>query len=171
MNELFRKAIDTFIFTLLVAFSILSFLLQFNIKNNEPLVVDDEFLPFFEEFKKDAKKYQVTPDFSNMSTTFTGELSEGVLAYCLPKFNTIKVSRPKWNRLDVLSKKLLLYHEWGHCTLRREHVIQEYNYGILTCPDSIMYPFIDPTVRCYDLSPQWYDKELFTNVNNREIIP
>jgi hypothetical protein len=171
MNNLFGKIIDTFIILVLTVSSIVCFILQFNIKTNEPLLMDDEFLPFFENFKKDADKYKVVPDFKNMSTTFTNELPEGVLAYCLPKFNTIKVSRAKWNRLDPLSRKLLLYHEWGHCALRREHVEYTYNYSIITCPDSIMYPYIDPTVRCYDLSPQWYDKELFTNLNNRETIP
>ena len=156
---------------LFVVFAIISFFLQFNLKNNEPLVIDDEFLPFFEQFKRDARKYQVVPNFSNMSITFTEHLEDGVLAYCLPKLNIIKVSRHRWNRVDTLTKKLLLYHEWGHCTLRREHVVEQYNYGILTCPDSIMYPYIEPAVRCYDLSPEWYDRELFTNVNNREMIP
>lgn len=170
MNS-FNKIVDFFIIVILLFTSIVTYIIQTNIKKNNPLIIDKEFIPFFEAFKKDAEKYNVVPDFKNMTTTFTPELSENILAYCLPRFNSIKVSKAKWDRLDNVSRKLLLYHEWGHCTLRRDHVEDIHQNILSTCPDSIMHPYIDPIVKCYNINTDWYDKELFTNFNNREIIP
>jgi hypothetical protein len=171
MNNLFDRIVDTFIMVVILFTTGATLLIQFNINKNSPLLIDEQFLPFFEEFKKDAAKYDVTPNFKNMTTTFLPDISDNILAYCMPKFNTIKVSRKKWDTLDHISRKLLLYHEWGHCTLKREHVEDRDSKYISVCPDSIMYPYIDPIVRCYNINTNWYDKELFTNFNNREVIP
>lgn len=171
MNSLFHKIIDTFIITMVLFICVATFVLTLNIKKNQPLFTEKEFIPLLEEFKKDANKYKIVPDFRNMSTTFTPTLPEGVLAYCVPVFNAIKVSKEKWDELDDLSKKLLLYHEWGHCALKREHVTVVHFYSLKTCPESIMYPYIDTIAQCYDISPQWYETELFTNPNNRGLIP
>ena len=171
MNNLLQKIIDTFIITMILFTCIATFLLLLNNKKNQPLFTEKDFIPFLEEFKKDADKYKVVPDFRNMSTMFTPRLSEGVLAYCVPRFNVIKVSKQKWDELDNLSKKLLLYHEWGHCALKREHVTVVHFYSLKRCPESIMYPYMDTMTQCYNISPQWYKTELFTNPNNRELIP
>jgi len=171
MNSFFDKLVDFFIMVILLFTTVVTYVIQSNINKNTPLIIDEEFIPFFEAFKKDADKYNVIPNFQNMTTTFIPELSEGVLAYCIPKFNSIRVSKAKWNRLDAISRKLLLYHEWGHCALKREHVEDLYPNLISVCPDSIMHPYIDPIARCYNINTDWYDKELFTNFNNREIIP
>jgi len=171
MNKFFDKIVDCFIFIVIIFTTICTFIIQINVKQNTPLLVDDEFIPFLEQFKSDASKYQVIPDFKNMTTTFVSDLSGEVLAYCIPKFNTIKVSRFKWNQLDTLSKKLLLYHEWGHCTLKREHVDNLTADYVSICPDSIMYPYMQPIAKCYNSNTDWYDKELFTNFNNRELFP
>ena len=171
MSKFFDIFVNFFILCVIIFTSVCTFIIQVNVSNNTPLIVDKEFISILNEFKMDAKKYNITPNFKNMTTVFVSDISGDVLAYCIPRLNTIRVSRHKWNRMDLLSRKILLYHEWGHCTLKREHVTIEYSDYISVCPDSIMYPYMEPIVRCYHLNTNWYDKELFTNFNNRETIP
>lgn len=171
MNKVFEAIVDLFIIVVFIFTAIVTIVIQVNVKRNSPLYIDVEFVPYFKQFQKDANKYKKIPNFQNMTTTFIDDISGETLAYCLPKFNTIKVSRRKWNRLSTISKKLLLYHEWGHCALRREHVENTYDTIMSVCPDSIMYPYIEPIQKCYHLNTDWYDKELFTNFNNRELFP
>lgn len=171
MNSFLSKLTDLFVVLLIIFSTIFTFVVQISVNKNTPLLVDTEFYPFLKQFEKDSEKYQVTPNFKNMTTTFVSDISGEVLAYCIPKFNIIKVSRKKWNTLDTLSKKIVLYHEWGHCTLKREHVEDTYPNYVSRCPDSIMHPYMDPVVKCYNSNTDWYDKELFTNFNNRETIP
>lgn len=164
MNFL-KKSVDLFI--LLVFIALVSIIVVLSIKNanNEPLYIEKDFRKLFSEFKKDAKKYKIVPEFSGLTTTFvdTIDLGEGVLAYCIPKFNTIKVSKQKWDNLSDVSRKILLYHEWAHCTLKRDHTDSSFNLFSFTCPTSMMNPYIEPTASCYLLFKEWYDKELFTN--------
>lgn len=171
MDKFLDDVIDGLLCLIVLMLSGLIFVIQSNSHKNAPLYIDETFIPYYNSFVDDADKYKVVPNFRNMTTTFVESLSDGVLAYCIPNFNIIKVDRNKWNSLDELSKKLVLYHEWGHCTLRRPHVDPIYVNLYVSCPDSIMHPYIDPTVRCYAQNKEWYDKELFTNVNNRELIP
>ena len=164
--SLFRKIVDIITVVFFVLLSILVYLLSLKNFKNEPLYVESEFIPLFNEFKEDAKKYKVTPVFSGLTTSFVDDMSDGILGYCVPKFNTVKISRKKWDRLDGLSRKLLMYHEWAHCTLKRDHTE---DYGFL-CPDSIMHPYIDPVTSCYLSFKEWYDRELFTNPNQTDLI-
>ena len=171
MNIL-ESLIDCFISALIILVCIASFLLQTSLHKNKPLYIDSEFSEYFEEFDSDSKKYKVVPYYSNLTTTFVNDIDNSILAYCIPKLNIVKVSRKKWNELDIESRKLLLYHEWGHCALRREHVTDDTSFNTLyLCPSSIMHPYINPVRSCYQQGKSWYDKELFTNPNKKEIIP
>lgn len=170
MTYLLEKAIDLLVFFLIFVMACTTFIIQSNNNNNEPLVIETEFYPYFNQFKQDADAHKTIPRFSNLSTVFVNKLEGGVLAYCLPKFNTVKVSKERWNEMSSYDRKLLLYHEWGHCTLRREHV-ETYDSVPSGCPTSIMYPYMEPIIQCYKYNRQWYDFELFKNPNNRDIIP
>ena len=170
--KLIETLIDFFILTLIAFVCIITFAFQRSIHRNEPLYIDPAFKDHFSDFDSDAKKYKVVPLYANLTTTFVDDIADGVLAYCIPKFNIVKVSKKKWDILDEESKRLLLYHEWGHCALRRNHVVDDYSFNLFyLCPSSIMYPYIDPVSACYQRGKTWYDKELFTNPNKKEIIP
>lgn len=164
--SLLRKIIDIVTLVTFLLLSIIVSILSFKNFKNEPLYIENEFTPLFEEFAADAKKYEVVPVFSGLTTAFVDDIEGEVLGYCIPKFNTVKISRRKWNHLNNLSKKLLMYHEWGHCTLRREHTEES---GFV-CPISIMNPYINPTASCYSSFKEWYDRELFTNPNKTDLI-
>jgi hypothetical protein len=140
----------------------------FSFKNatNQPLYIESDFQLLFEAFKKDAEFYKVTPKFSGLSIAFVKDIEGDILGYCIPKFNTVKISKLKWNRIGELERKLLIYHELAHCTLLRDHTADN---GFI-CPISIMHPIITPSVACYPSFKDWYDRELFTNPNNTTLI-
>lgn len=132
---------------------------------NTPIYVHPEFHPYLESFKKDADTYKVHVDFYKMVTVFSNMKGESpVAAYCLPATNTVVVSINTWNSIDFKTRKALLYHEWGHCLLKRDHA-ENINYSTM-CPESLMFPYIDPLQRCYQLHESSYNKELFTNPYN-----
>lgn len=138
---------------------------------NKPVYIDPEFQEHLNNFNKDSKKYNVDVSYYKLITVFSNNTSQGQLGYCMPHLNLVVISRKAWNYLDAHSRKLLLYHEWGHCLLKREHVEISFDFPTY-CPMSIMYPYIEPSQRCYNKSTQeFYDRELFTNPYKFRLIP
>ncbi len=162
----FLKILNICVTILIVILFLFVFFLSFKNFKNEPLFIEKDFAEFFTAFKKDAQFYNVIPNYSGLTTTFVDDIEGDILGYCIPKFNTVRISRVKWNRFNNIERKLLLYHEWGHCTMRRDHTEDN---GFI-CPISIMHPYINPIVSCYSTYKEWYDKELFTNPNKAELI-
>lgn len=163
---LFRKTIDLFIVITFVVIVYICYVLSVKNFKNEPLYIEEDFIVLFDAFKKDASKHNVIPRYSGLTTTFVNDIGDNILGYCLPRLNLVKISRKKWNNLSKIDRKLLLYHEWGHCTLKRDHTEDN---GFL-CPISIMHPYISPMSSCYLPFKEWYDRELFTNPNNTKLI-
>ena len=159
MNLLLSSLLNMLIFIILT----ISIPLTISEFTNSPVFIDSEFSSFFEEFKSDAKKYKTELNLRKMMTIFSDSVGDGIAAYCLPATNTIVISSRVWQTLHSKGKKALLYHEWGHCTLRRDHTYD--NVGL--CPTSIMYPTIDPLQVCYNNETEDdYNRELFTNPYN-----
>ena len=161
-----KKTINAVIVVTFVLLSGIIFFLSFTNFKNDPVYIQEEFVIIFNEFRSDAKRHKVVPRFSGLTTTFVDDIENEILGYCIPAFNTVRISKKKWNTLSDLRKKLLLYHEWGHCTLRRNHLDSEN----LSCPLSIMHPYINPTASCYPSFNEWYDRELFTNPYKTDLI-
>ncbi len=138
---------------------------------NKPVYIDPEFQDYAKSFDKDSKKHDVKIDYYRLVTIFSNSTAQGQLGYCMPHLNLVVISRRSWQYLDNNSRKLLLYHEWGHCLLRREHVENSFDFPTY-CPMSIMHPYIEPSQRCYNKSTQeFYDRELFTNPYKFQLIP
>lgn len=133
---------------------------------NSPIHMDEAFREDFESFLKDAKKYKVSLNLRKHITTFSSTVDVGTAAYCVPSTNTVVVSVSSWRTLNRRGRKALLYHEWAHCILRRDHA-DNMQYFPRFCPVSLMYPYIEPLERCYTKeSEDEYNKELFTNPHN-----
>jgi hypothetical protein len=134
---------------------------------NRPVFTDSAFEKYLIQFESDAKKYNTHLNLYKLITIFSNKINTaetGAVAFCMPATKTVVISRPIWNKLDNSGKKALLYHEWGHCILRREHT-ESYDYSSL-CPTSLMYPYIDPLKYCYNKHQESYNRELFTNPFN-----
>lgn len=134
---------------------------------NLPLYTDPTFIPYLEKFKKDSVKYNTPINLYKLTTTFRNKLSIGVAAYCMPSTNSVVVSRESWDMLSDAGKKALLYHEWAHCTLHRDHT-EDRNIPYSFCPKSIMYPYITDVEFCFTELEDQYIEELFTNPYNYE---
>lgn len=163
MNFIFR-IIDCFIVLLLTIVAIVSIPFIYSKLSNRPVYTDPNFKTYLDLFEKDAKKHNVNLDLYKTITIFGIVSEESVAAYCVPNTKTIVVSKKTWNELDESSRKALLYHEWGHCILRRDHA-EQINYFSM-CPESLMYPYIDPMKTCYKKYEDWYNEELFLNPLN-----
>lgn len=134
---------------------------------NNPVYIHPEFEQSFKEFRADAKRYKVEINVSKLVTIFSYNVNDTTAAFCVPKTKTVVVSVRIWETLNDNAKKALLYHEWGHCILRRNHV--ESDYSVFQCPSSIMHPYIDPMHLCYNKENQEsYNRELFTNPHGFE---
>jgi len=133
---------------------------------NSPVYVDDKFKETFNSFRRDAKKYKVELNLRKHISIFSRTVQNGTAAYCAPATNTVVVSVQIWETLSDVGKKALLYHEWAHCILRRDHV-EDVTFFPEFCPVSLMYPYIEPLQKCYTKDKEdWYNKELFTNPYN-----
>ncbi len=133
---------------------------------NQPVYTDSSFNKYLDDFKSDAKRYKVDLDLYKLITVFSSDVESGIAAYCVPQRKLVVVSRRAWYYLDSVGRKALLYHEWGHCILRRDHVDTISEFPMPYCPVSLMYPSIELPSRCYGNSMESYNRELFTNPFN-----
>jgi hypothetical protein len=134
---------------------------------NTEVYIDPSARKYFYEFISLSKKYKSELNLRKHITVFSDKPKEGLAGYCLLASNTVVISTKVWDTLNDAGKKALLFHEWGHCILRREHVDDYAPLANGFCPISIMYPYIDPAETCYNKhNKTWYDEELFINPYN-----
>ena len=94
-----------------------------------------------------------------------------VIGYChykgfhKQKFNKIEfqdtpviiLDRATWNRAHPVQKESLLFHELGHCILKKDHDVSLNSDGY---PNSLMYPIILPNSLYVEYYPS-YMEDLF----------
>lgn len=75
------------------------------------------------------------------------------------KIKIISLKKTFWEKELFFKKKILLYHELGHCLLEREHRDDE----LLVAKSSIMHSFIFDNFKYsyYELNWEYYLRELF----------
>lgn len=136
---------------------------------NTELFIEPQIRPYFNHFLNDAKKYNADLSLRKHVTIFSNSTKDGLAGYCLLASNTVVISTKVWKSLNEAGKKALVYHEWGHCILRREHVDTYTPLVKGFCPTSLMYPYIDPSETCYNKdNEKWYNEELFINPFNHK---
>lgn len=138
--------------------------------------IEDEFSPYVAEFEE-AWGSQLT----SVSIQFTQQLGRGLdtpdggetarVASCQKDLvpSLIVVSKDRWSKLSETNKKLVIWHELGHCILGRSHdpsmVTKEDNYyrelkvyRPRGCAVSIMHPIMDYV--CFYGNEKYYLQEL-----------
>lgn len=112
-----------------------------------------EFMPYVKEFEE---QYHVTTN--DITMVFVDTLPHGAAALCTLPSGVIEVKRYYWNYDTAIEKKVTIYHELAHCTLKKfQHRDSLYPDN---CPKSILYPSILPE-SCFIK----HEKELLAELN------
>ncbi|MCB0647426.1 MAG: hypothetical protein KDC49_12245 [Saprospiraceae bacterium] len=89
--------------------------------------VDADLRPFFERFSEEAqlRGRAINVMDSNIIATLTTSLPLNIIGQCqrnsaLP--NEVKISKATFLSYSYIEKEYLIFHELGHCILRRSHI-------------------------------------------------
>lgn len=102
--------------------------------------IDDELFPFVESFVEEASIRGFDFDLDNLdiSVSLVNIPTSGIQGQCSSVTELerhVTIDKSFWKTLDVegdeFGKEFLIYHELGHCLLRRFHCDNEVN-GICT---------------------------------------
>jgi len=85
--------------------------------------IDPEFQVFVDEFVDEAAKRGQTIDFSDtgLSVQFSDLALDGASGRCFFASHQIEIDKADWFSFSPSFRSFLLFHELGHCELRRGH--------------------------------------------------
>ena len=91
--------------------------------DDDGLDIAAPLLPYFESFKAEAAERGIDVDYEALGISgFIGGISsQGVIGQCNPENNAVTIDRIFWASFDEDGKELIVYHELGHCVLKRQH--------------------------------------------------
>lgn len=85
--------------------------------------IDTELESYVDAFEQDSAIYGKPMQVSS-SVVFTDSLNPGERGRCTKNEtepNQVQILKSYWNQADETSRKVLVYHELGHCELGRDH--------------------------------------------------
>lgn len=155
--------------------------------------IQKEFKPLVDEFIKVSQGHVTKDDFYNIHFQFD-DIEGTVVGLCYPYpwLKEIIIDRRwwnKWSRSDE-QREEVLFHEIGHCLLRRGHtdssevtdlfswlenifiklgLTEKKGFLVDGCPASIMHPYTIDTF-CYRKHRDFYIDELFDYIEDEEIV-
>lgn len=129
------------------------------------LQIDSPFQGYVNSFEQTSASEGNALTITDLIITFgtTPSMNEtGVCEVAENETPRIIVNQRIWNTLNDYDKQEVIFHELGHCVLRRIHQNSEmlaYN-GAQTVPESVMYPYRIPGT-IYRDNMAHYHGELF----------
>ncbi len=144
---------------------LLSFSLLLNACGQMPgssqAIVDPAFVSYVQSFEADALHAHVALSTESISAQF-GEVKaanqNGICNLGTDGSAFITINRTAWNQMSELGREQLIYHEMGHCLLKRGH---RSDYRLDGSPYSLMSKYsIDD--RTYSQYRDSYKQELFS---------
>lgn len=117
-----------------------------------------EFQSYYYQFMQDMADYRKSVISRSVVIKFDKMTNKGSIAEChysQPR-HTIKVQKAYWNASSDTTKRIIMYHELGHCILYRGHNDEKDSLGR---PLSIMYPKIIPA-SLFRVNKEYYLNEL-----------
>ena len=138
---------------------------QASTQSASALETNPEFQPYISRFEQLSETAGNPVKVTNLKIQF-GKLSNprerGVCEFSDDTTPTITISEDIWNQIDDSEREELVFHELGHCVLRRKHLAGNSEKGI---PNSIMNPY---SIRgsIYEQNRDAYLGELFGKRND-----
>jgi len=109
--------------------------------DHEPQLEVGEFAPFVARFEQEASDNGAQLKVSDLRIRF-GKMDSvyerGICEIFPNETPTIILKKSAWEVLTEEEQEALLFHEMGHCVLRRNHEHKKTSEGI---PVSLMYPY------------------------------
>lgn len=100
--------------------------------------VDQGLTPYVKKFESYLERTGQSHDMSGLSVQFSDTLKLPIIGVCILELQVVEINREMWLRLTADLRELLMFHELGHCVLRRPH-----NTTLLEgIPESVMYPYL-----------------------------
>lgn len=131
--------------------------------------IEKEFRQYADSFCDDyGKSISISISFGKtVSDQVHDDTENDTAAICemhpLAGFKRIRVMKSKWDSLEDVFKKFVIYHELGHCILGRGHTnntMENKKWG--TVPSTIMTSYADISqAEMYNDLWEYYVKELF----------
>ena len=135
-------------------------------KDKQNLVqIDSDFSAFVTNFEAASKNMGRSGRISDLVVEFgsTPSMNEtGVCEITEGETPRVTINERIWTNLSVMDRQEVIFHELGHCVLRRQHQEGTVTVGGYwgTIPSSIMYPYRIPG-SIYEPNQEYYDGELF----------
>jgi hypothetical protein len=127
--------------------------------------IDPAFTSYVDDFVSDGAIVGYNVVIDDLIIEFTNNLTQETLGQCQfgDEYNTpvITIDSQDWPNETDEYRKIVLYHELGHCQLNRQHVTTGTILQSNCSATSIMYPYIQDTTNMYSENWNWYVKELF----------
>jgi len=128
--------------------------------------VDQRLWTHFESFEIEAGKRGLFFDLNALNVT--GEIvnisEENVAGTCQygSHINHVTVDTDFWFRNNDLQREFVVFHELGHCVLKRDHLESSFNNGICT---SMMHSGLTRCNVAYNnINREYYLDELFASI-------
>jgi hypothetical protein len=127
--------------------------------------VPEEFAPYVERFQQEAAANGVHLSITDLRVQFGQMRSASETGACEingDETPTITVNQAAWDRRSDAEREELMYHELGHCALKRQHNLARAHDGR---PASIMNPY-SLGRHTYEQHRDEYVAELFSHAGD-----
>lgn len=127
---------------------------------------DEQFVPLVNHFEQYARTEYNDPSFKvgDIPVNFGNPKNsshDGVCLIYADGSREILIRKNWWDSANLMRRKIMIFHELGHCRLDRRHNDETVQVNGITYKVSIMHPVIPDSYE-YGMHKDGYLKELFT---------
>jgi hypothetical protein len=132
--------------------------------------IDPAFQKYVDDFVADSRTVGSDIVIDNLIMQFTTQQTAETLGECQYYVDdsgnvlgtpTIQIDAQDWPTESDTYRKIVIYHELGHCVLFRKHVFTGNILNNYCSSTSIMFPYIQNTTNMYTENWSWYVEEMF----------